>query len=108
MPWTPAAPAPAASTCACASAWGASIWPSAVPACGCCADRACWPRSPHGFLDVRPAGSLGGMRRLVAVLALLLVAVPAAQASRGPSATEHAQLLAGAQLYAHLIQQDGP
>src|SRR3954447_11354018 len=48
------------------------------------------------------------MRRLLAVLAVLLVAVPAAQASRAPTSKEHAQLLAGAQLYAHLIQQDGP
>jgi hypothetical protein len=53
------------------------------------------------------------MRRAILValalaLALPAAAVPAAQAARPPSAGEHAQLVAGAQLYAHLLQQSGP
>src|SRR4051794_12792136 len=48
------------------------------------------------------------MRRLVLAVLLLLVAAAAAQASRAPSAGEHAQLVAGARLYEHLLQQSGP
>jgi hypothetical protein len=48
------------------------------------------------------------MPRLLLAVLVLLAAVPAAQASRTPSAGEHAQLVAGARLYAHLLQQSGP
>jgi hypothetical protein len=49
------------------------------------------------------------MRRTALIaLALLAALVPVAQASRTPSANEHKQLLAGAQLYAHLLQQTEP
>src|ERR1700750_159139 len=48
------------------------------------------------------------MRSLLVACLALLALVPAAGAARRPTAGEHAQLVAGATLYAHLIAQTPP